>query len=70
MAFAAIVTAGLCGSLIGWSLASLEYDGASALPEAIGIFVGGVSFAIGVAVVAVLGLRAMAEWRGQLELED
>lgn len=70
MAFAAIVIGGLCGSLIGWSLAGLEYDGASALPEAIGIFVGGVSFAIGVAVVAVLGLRVMAEWRGQLELEE
>ncbi|MDP1793760.1 MAG: hypothetical protein Q8K63_06435 [Acidimicrobiales bacterium] len=70
MAFAAIVTAGLCGSLIGWSLVGLECDGACALPESIGVFVGGVSFALGVAVVSVLALRAMAEWRGQLELED
>jgi hypothetical protein len=36
----------------------------------LGLFVGGVGFALGVAVVAVLGLRAMAEWRAQLELED
>jgi hypothetical protein len=34
------------------------------------LFAGGVSFALGVAVVAVLGLRAMAEWRGQLEIDD
>ena len=70
MAFAAIVTAGLCGALIGWSVVGLECHGACALPESIGLFVGGVSFALGVAVVAVLGLRAMAEWRGQLELEE
>ncbi len=70
MAFASIVLAGICGSLIGWSLVGLECHGNCALPESIGIVVGGVTFALGVAVVAVLGLRAMAEWRGQLELED
>jgi hypothetical protein len=40
------------------------------MPESVGLLVGGITFALGVAVVAVLGLRAMAEWRGQLELED
>jgi hypothetical protein len=36
----------------------------------LGVFVGGVGFALGVAVMAVLGLRAMAEWRAQLELDE
>jgi putative effector of murein hydrolase len=70
VAVAAIVLAGVCGALIGWSLVSLECHGNCALPESLGIFLGGVSFAIGAAVIAVLGLRAMAEWRGQLELDE
>jgi hypothetical protein len=70
MAFAAIVFAGISGALIGWSLVRLQCHGACALPESLGVFVGGVGFALGVSVVAVLGLRAMAEWRAQLELED
>ncbi len=40
------------------------------MPESFGILIGGVTFALGVSVVAVLGLRAMAEWRGQLELDE
>jgi hypothetical protein len=70
VAFAAIVFAGICGALIGWSLVSLECHGNCGLPESLGVLVGGVTFALGVAVVAVLGLRAMAEWRGQLELDE
>jgi hypothetical protein len=70
VAFAAIVFAGISGALIGWALVDLQYSGSSDLPEAFGLFVGGVSFALGVAVVAVLSLRAMAEWRGQLELDE
>jgi putative effector of murein hydrolase len=70
VAFAAIVFAGICGSLIGWALADLQYSGKSDAPESLGILVGGVTFALGTAVVAVLALRAMAEWRAQLELDD
>jgi ABC-type sulfate transport system permease component len=70
VAFTAIVFAGISGSLIGWALVDLQYSGKSDLPESIGLFVGGVTFAVGVAVVSVLALRAMAEWRGQLELDD
>jgi hypothetical protein len=70
VAFAAIVFAGICGALIGWALVDLQYSGSSDIPEALGVFVGGVGFAVGVAVVAVLSLRAMAEWRAQLELEE
>ena len=70
MAFAAIVFAGICGSLIGWSLADLQVSGHSAVWESVGVFIGGVGFALGVAVISVLALRAMAEWRGQLELDE
>jgi hypothetical protein len=70
VAFAAIVFAGVCGALIGWALVDLQYSGTSDLPEALGLFIGGVAFALGVAVIAVLSLRAMAEWRAQLELDE
>ena len=70
MAFASIVFAGICGALIGWALVDLQYSGSSDVPEALGLFIGGVAFALGVAVVAVLSLRAMAEWRAQLELDE
>jgi len=51
VAFAAIVVAGLCGLLIGASLVRIQCSG------------GGVLGASGVAVVAVLVLRAMGEWQ-------
>ena len=63
VAFAAIIVAGLCGALIGWSFVDLQCEGDCATPGGIGALVGGVSAAIGVAVVAVLTLRAMGEWK-------
>jgi hypothetical protein len=63
VAFAAIVVSGLCGALIGWSFVNLQCTGNCATPGGIGAVVGAVTAAIGVAVVAVLTLRAMAEWK-------
>ena len=63
VAFAAIILAGLCGALIGWSFVDLQCEGACTTPGGIGAIVGGVSAAAGVAVVAVLTLRAMGEWK-------
>jgi hypothetical protein len=63
VAFAAIIVAGLCGALIGWSFVDLQCDGNCATPGGIGAIVGGLFGAIGVAVVSVLTLRAMAEWK-------
>jgi hypothetical protein len=64
LAFAAIVVAGICGLLIGYSVTNLQCTnhcgGAKAGGGAI---IGAVLAAGGVAVVAVLVLRAMAEWR-------
>ena len=63
LAFAAIIVAGLCGSLIGWAFVDLQCEGDCTTPGGIGALVGGLSAAIGVAVVAVLTLRAMSEWK-------
>ena len=63
LAFLAIILAGLCGALIGWSFVDLQCDGDCTTPGGIGAIIGGVGAAVGVAVVAVLTLRAMAEWK-------
>jgi hypothetical protein len=63
VAFAAICVAGLCGLLIGMALVRLGCDGDCGVAEGIGAIVGGVGAAGGVAVVAVLVLRAMGEWQ-------
>jgi hypothetical protein len=63
VAFAAILLGGLAGGLIGWSFVSLQSSGDSDVPAAIGAYVGAVAAAGGTAVISVLGLRAMGEWR-------
>ncbi len=69
LAFAAIVVGGVCGALIGWSLARLQCTGRCGVIEGIGALVGAASAGGGVAVVAVLTLRAMAEWQRVREEE-
>ena len=66
-AFAAICLSGLAGALIGYSLVSLQCEGDCAVPKGIGILVGGLIATIGMAVVAVLVMRALGEWR---EVQD
>jgi len=66
-AFAAICLSGLAGALIGYSLVSLQCDGDCGLPIGIGLLAGALIAAIGMAVVAVLVMRAIGEWR---EIED
>ncbi len=63
IAFAAIVVAGICGLLIGASLVRIQCDGSCSTPIGAGALAGGVLGAGGVAVVAVLVLRAMGEWQ-------
>ncbi len=63
LAFCSIVLAGISGALIGWGIVDVECRGNCAVPEGIGMLTGGVITAAGVAVVAVLVLRAMGEWR-------
>jgi len=63
LAFAAIAVAGACGGLIGWAFVNLQCTGGCEVPKAIGAVTGSLIASIGVAVVAVLGLRAMGEWK-------
>jgi len=61
-AVSAIVIAGLAGGLIGYSVLELQCEGCTT-GAAIAGLVGAVVCAGGVAVVAVLTLRAMSEWK-------
>jgi hypothetical protein len=63
VAFAAICVAGLAGLLIGLALVRVQCTGDCGVPQGIGAITGAVVAATGVAVVAVLVLRAMGEWR-------
>lgn len=65
LAFGAILVAGACGAMIGWSFVKLQCGpGADCTtPAGVGAIVGGLVAAVGVAVVAVLTLRAMGEWK-------
>lgn len=63
LAFAAIVVAGVCGALIGYAVADLQVEGSDGLWRGLGLVLGAIIAAGGVAVVAVLVLRAMGEWR-------
>ncbi len=66
-AFAAICLSGLAGALIGYSLVSLQCEGDCGVWTGVGLLVGALAAAGGMAVVAVLVMRAIGEWR---EIED
>src|SRR4051794_16866284 len=63
LAFAAILVGGLCGGLIGFSVTRLQCTGDCSTSKSVGGLVGAVFGAAGVAVIAVLALRAMGEWK-------
>lgn len=67
IAFVGILLSGLAGGLIGYALVDIQCSGSCTVPTGIGLLVGAVSAAFGMAVVAVLVLRAVGEWR---ELQD
>jgi hypothetical protein len=60
---AAILVAGACGGLIGYAVTDLQCDGDCGLLIGLGTLVGAIGAAAGVAVVVVLTLRAMGEWK-------
>jgi hypothetical protein len=60
-AFVAIVLAGGVGGIIGWAFVSLQ--GGGELAASIGAALVAVLAALGTAVLSVLVLRAMGEWR-------
>jgi hypothetical protein len=63
LAFVAILVAGAMGAVIGYGFVDVQCSGECGTPNGIGAVVGGLFFAGGVAVVAVLTLRAMANWK-------
>jgi hypothetical protein len=63
LAFAAILFAGIAGALIASSFVHLTCHGSCGTAEGVGAVTGAVIAAGGVAIVSVLVLRAMGEWR-------
>jgi hypothetical protein len=61
LAFIGVVIGGVAGGLIGYGFVGLQTD--SDTWPAVGALVGALAFAAGTAVLAVLVLRAMGEWR-------
>jgi hypothetical protein len=63
IAFVVILLGGLAGGLIGYALVDLQSTDASSVATGLGLLGGAVVCAGGMAIVAVLALRAMGEWR-------
>jgi hypothetical protein len=62
-AFIVILLGGVAGGLIGYALVDLQCDGDCTIWKGVGLLIGAVTCAIGMAIVAVLALRARGGWR-------
>lgn len=69
VAFVGILAGGLAGGIIGYSLVTIQCTGNCGLAAGLGLLVGALVAALGMAVVGVLGLRAMGEWHEVLDRE-
>ena len=63
LAFLSVVVAGCLGGIIGYGLGDISADDGGAAAPVLAALVGAVLAAGGVGIVAVLVLRAQAEWR-------
>jgi hypothetical protein len=63
LAYAGVIVGGLVGALLGYGVTDLGCHGHCGSSTAVGAVIGAVIGALGTGVVAVLALRAMAEWR-------
>ena len=63
LATLAVIISGVCGALIGHSFVDLQCDGDCTTWRGIGLVGGALTASVGVAIVAVLTLRAMDEWK-------
>jgi hypothetical protein len=70
LAFGAILVAGLCGGLIGYAVTDVQCVGSCTTNNALGALFGAAFAALGVAVIAVLALRAMGEWKTIQDREE
>jgi hypothetical protein len=62
-AFLSVVLAGMFGGIIGYGIVDVGSTGPAATAKLLGTVIGAGLGAIGVGVIAVLVLRAMAEWK-------
>ena len=62
---AAVFGAGALGGLIGWAVVDLQCTGDCDMATGAGTFVGAVIAALGTALICVLAVQAMAEWKAQ-----
>jgi hypothetical protein len=62
LALAAIIIGGVCGGLIGYAFVDLQCTGNCSTANGLGLLIGAVGSATGVAIIVVLALRAMGEW--------
>ena len=60
---ASVVVAGAFGGIIGYGLVGISSDKSTSSERLLGALLGAVVAAGGIGIVAVLVLRAMAEWR-------
>jgi hypothetical protein len=63
VAFLSIIAGGVAGAVIGHALVDVQCAGDCTTGRGLGILIGALSSASGMSVVAVLGLRAIGEWR-------
>lgn len=63
LAFVAILVAGAAGGFIGYAFVDLQSSGDNTVATGLGALIGALIAAGGTAVVVVLTLRAMGEWR-------
>lgn len=63
LAFVSILLGGVAGALIGYALVDIQVDDASDLALGLGLLAGAVITSGGTAIVAILVLRALGEWR-------
>jgi len=63
LSFTSVVVAGVFGGIIGFGLADIGCTGNCDGARVAGTVIGAIVGAVGVGIVAILVLRAMAEWR-------
>ncbi len=63
VAFLAILGGGFAGAIIGFALVDIQADGENDVLRGLGILFGSVIAAGGTAIIAVLVLRAVGEWK-------
>ncbi len=62
LATVSIMIGGACGAMIGFAISDLECEGDCTAWMGLGAVSGAAAGAVGVAIVAVLVIRAMGEW--------